>query len=175
MQAACTALHMPPAVSTHPREPEIRRLAEAAAGELAARASTQPQSGVGTREKANRGSALPTPSKEDPKCSLNFTLSSNIQRNSQSAFCPNAIGCKKLSWLDPCGTSWRDVDSSHLGFPVGSSQQSLSLATEHSLLFQVFFLWQIYCKGLRAHPVCGLPASKAGVPSPYLPTALVAQ
>lgn len=120
MQAACTALHMPPAVSTHPREPEIRRLAEAAAGELAARASTQPQSGVGTREKANRGSALPTPSKEDPKCSLNFTLSSNIQRNSQSAFCPNAIGCKKLSWLDPCCTSWQDVDSSHPGFPVGS-------------------------------------------------------
>jgi len=59
---------MPPAASTHPREPEIRRLAEPAAAEQdtcvshPAQVSTDAgaeddlESGVGTRERANRGS-----------------------------------------------------------------------------------------------------------------------
>lgn len=154
-----TALHMPPAASTHPREPEIRRLAEPAAGEPATRASHQAQastaagdegdleSGVGTRERANRGFCLPTPSKEGSKCSLGFTLSSNIHRNSQSAFCLAAIGCKMSSRLAPCGTSLVGCRFQPSWVP---RRQFLSspLRWQHSaLFFQVLFLWQNYCKG----------------------------
>lgn len=94
----------------------MRRLAEPAASELAICAFHKAQAsravgaednlecGLSTRERANGGSAFPTHAKEDYKCSRDFTLSYYIRRNSKSAFCPDAIGCKLSSCLDVCIT-----------------------------------------------------------------------
>lgn len=179
---------MPPAASTHPREPEIKRLAEPAAGQPATHASHQAQAsiaagaeddleyGAGTRERANRASALPTPSKEDFKCSLDFTRSSNIQRNSQSAFPLDAIRCKKSSHLDPCGTSSVGCRFQPSWVPHRQFLNSPLPWQQSALCFSGFcFRGKTIVKGLCAYPGRGLPAAQAGTANACLPSSLVAQ
>lgn len=153
-----TALLLLPTGSTHPWEPEIRKTAVPAAGEPAACMSPQAQVSTAARAKdnfksgINRRSALPSPSKEDSKHSLNFILLSSIWRNSQSAFHPRAIGCKVSLHLDPTGTSllgYRFQTSwvpqrRFLGSPLAYQQSMLCY-------FQFCFCGKTIVKGLCAY------------------------